>query len=131
MEFSNQYLTYNEYFGLGGQLQEMPFNLLEYEARKRIDSRTQGRLIGKKDIPEEVKLCVYKLINEISSYIQNSQENKNIASKSIDGVSITYVDSTQIQQVVKSKQAEIDDIIFTYLVGVIYEKEHILFLGVC
>ena len=41
--FSGQYLTYLEYQSLGGTLEETPFNLLEYEARKQIDLRTQRR----------------------------------------------------------------------------------------
>ena len=44
MEFKNQYLTYLEYKNLGGTLGEMPFNLLEFKARKIIDERTLGRL---------------------------------------------------------------------------------------
>ena len=33
MEFKGQYLTYQEFKALGGTLDEMPFNLLEYNAR--------------------------------------------------------------------------------------------------
>ena len=44
MEFSEQYLNYEEYKSLGGTLDIMPFNILEFESRKRIDERTQNRL---------------------------------------------------------------------------------------
>ena len=44
MEFEGQYLTYEEYIDLGGTLDLMPFNLLEFEARRKIDIRTQSRL---------------------------------------------------------------------------------------
>ena len=47
MEFTGQYLTYQEYLALGGTLEEMPFNLLEFDARKRIDKRTLERLVNK------------------------------------------------------------------------------------
>ena len=51
MEFSGQYLTYDEYKALGGNLDITPFNLLEYEARRIIDSRTLQRLKGIEKIP--------------------------------------------------------------------------------
>lgn len=63
MEFSGQYLTYNEYKALGGQLDQTPFNLLEYDVRKEIDKQTQGRLINLEKQREEVKMCVWELIN--------------------------------------------------------------------
>ena len=37
MEFSGQYLTYLEYKALGGTLDQTPFNILEFEARRQID----------------------------------------------------------------------------------------------
>ena len=40
MTFDNQYLTYDEYDELGGTLEELPFNLLEYECRKITDRKT-------------------------------------------------------------------------------------------
>ena len=59
MEFKGQYLTYQEFKALGGTLDEMPFNLLEYNARKKIDERTFGRLVDKGQEYKEVKLCIY------------------------------------------------------------------------
>ena len=50
MEFSGQYLTYPEYKSLGGTLDIMPFNLLEFEARKKIDNRTLYRLKNVEEI---------------------------------------------------------------------------------
>ena len=42
MTFEGQYLTYAEYTELGGSaIGEMPFNLLEFEARKKIDLKIQ------------------------------------------------------------------------------------------
>ena len=63
MEFSGQYLNYNEYRLLGGTLDQTPFNLLEYDVRKEIDKQTLGRLINLKEQREEVKMCVWELIN--------------------------------------------------------------------
>lgn len=131
MEFSGQYLTYEEYRALGGTLDLMPFELLEFECRRRIDERTQNRLKGIETIPQEVKLCMLKLMNVMSSYDEGLDTvSRNIASESTDGYSVSYVTGSQIQEVLKTKNKEMDDIIMTYLSGVIVNKEHILFLGV-
>ena len=131
MTFEGQYLTYAEYQALGGSaIGEMPFNLLEFEARRQIDIRTFNRLQNLDTQPQEVKLCMYSLINCINSYFESSSD-KNISSKSIDGVSVSYVDSTRIKEAIVGKNAEIEDIIFEYLVNVVVNNEHILYLGVC
>ena len=66
MTFEGQYLTYAEYQQLGGSaIGDMPFNLLEYEARKLIDARTFNRLKNQEEILQDVKLCEYELINKI------------------------------------------------------------------
>ena len=135
MEFKEQYLTYAEYRLLGGSLDITPFNLLEFEARRKIDISTQNRLKGTESskIPQEVKLCVYNLINAINDYassIKSATENGNIASENIDGYSVTYVKSAAIKDIINSKSVELDDIIRTYLLGVIFNGEHIMYIGV-
>ena len=65
MKFENQYLKFVEYTELGGKLSEMPFNILEFEARRMIDRRTQNRLVNVEEIPQEVKMCMLALINTI------------------------------------------------------------------
>lgn len=134
MEFGRQYLTYEEYKGLGGTLDLMPFNLLEFEARRKIDIKTQNRLknINSEDMPQEVKMCVYNLINSIKTFndSQNSSINGNIASENIDGYSISYITADRISDIVKSKGIELDDIIRTYLLNVIINDEHLMYVGV-
>ena len=135
MEFEGQYLTYEEYKGLGGELDLMPFNLLEFEARRRIDIRTQNRLkdVDSGDIPQEIKLCEYNLINSINGFasaMTNISNNGNVASFNSDGYSESYITPAQIQDVVKSKSAELDDIVRTYLLGVIFNDQHLMYLGV-
>lgn len=127
MNYGTQYLDYNEYRGYGGTLSEMPFNLLEFEARRQINSRTQNRLDGVEEIPVEVKLCVYSLINAVESYIISG--SKKIASESIDGYSVNYA-TGNITEIVKSKNKEIDDIIFSYLQGVNVNGTNLVYLGV-
>ena len=136
MTFEGQYLTYAEYQELGGSaIGEMPFNLLEFEARRKIDIRTQNRLKGvdSKDIPQEVKLCEYNLINSINGFanaMTNISNNGNVASFNSDGYSESYITPAQIQDVVKSKSTELDDIVRTYLLGVIFNDQHLMYLGV-
>ena len=136
MTFEGQYLTYAEYQELGGSaIGEMPFNLLEFEAKRKIDIRTQNRLknVDSKDIPQEVKLCEYNLINSINGFasaMTNISNNGNVASFNSDGYSESYLTPAQIQDVVKSKSAELDDIIRTYLLGVIFNEQHLMYLGV-
>ena len=135
MEFEGQYLTHEEYRALGGTLDLMPFNLLEFEARRKIDVRTQNRLkdVDSVNIPQEVKLCEYNLINSINGFARamtNISNNGNIASFNSDGYSESYITPAQIQDVVKSKSTELDDIVRTYLLGVIFNDEHLMYLGV-
>lgn len=133
MEFKGQYLTYLEYKGLGGTLDLMPFNLLEFEARKKINNKTFNRLVESKTIPQEVKLCEYKMINslqEFSSATSSVNSNGNIASENTDGYSVSYVTADKIGEIVKSKSDELNDIIRTYLLNVIVDDEHIMYVGV-
>ena len=88
MRFQNQYLNYNEYFNLGGKLKDAPFNLLEFEARKIIDKYTSGRLKLFEEQVQEVKLCMYSLINEMLK--DNSSDNSK-TSESIGSYSVNYV----------------------------------------
>jgi hypothetical protein len=135
MDFSGQYLTYEEYKALGGTLDLTPFNLLEFEARRQIDIRTFNRLkdLESEDIPQEVKLCDYALINSLENYTQTLDTiagNNGIASENTDGYSISYVGANQINDIVKSKSAELGDIIRNYLLLVIVNGEHLMYCGV-
>lgn len=131
MEFSGQYLTYEEYKGLGGTLDQMPFNVLEYEVRRKIDIRTQNRLKKLEEIPQEVKMCENKMINSIEKYTETTNStNGNVASINTDGYSESYVTTAKIKEVINSKKVELEDIMRSYLIGVVTNDEHIMFVGV-
>ena len=99
MEFNNQYLTYEEYKSLGGTLGEMPFNILELKARQIINERTQNRLKNIEEIPQEVKICVYDLINTMNKYnLSNNSTSSNISSENTDGYSVTYKSGTELTE---------------------------------
>lgn len=86
MEFSGQYLTHDEFLGLGGTLDPTPFNLLEIRARRIIDNYTMGRLVNLKSQKQEVKLCIFELIK-----VLGKQDNIRLkSSESVDGVSVSY-----------------------------------------
>ena len=129
MEYSGEYLTYEEYKALGGTLDLLPFNLLEYEARRKINIRTFNRLVGIDEIPQEVKMCEYRMINSINEDIK-ANSNGNVASESIDGYSVSYITGSQLKETMEAKNKELDDIITTYLAMVIVNGQHLIYCGI-
>ena len=128
MEFDDQYLTYEEYKSLGGTLGEMPFNILELKARQVINERTQNRLKNIEEIPQEVKICVYDLIQIINKYNNsNNSTSSNISSENTDGYSVTYKSGTELTE---EQKKQYDDVMETDLYGVIVDNTPILYLGV-
>ena len=127
MEFKGQYLTYIEYKILGGTLEEMPFNLLEYNARKKIDERTFGRLVDKGQEYQEVKICVYNMITTLNSYSSYDTQNKAISSESTDGYSISY--GTPQKSTTEAKNSELEDVINSYLANVVIDNVPVLYRG--
>ena len=109
MEFKGQYLTYDEYKALGGLLDQTPFNLLEFEARKEIDKYTFNRLVNLETQKQEVKLCIYALIEQINS---NKANLNGVASESTDGYSISYTSQNNAETSQKTRKT-----IETYLIN--------------
>ena len=103
MIFNGQYLTYAEYQSLGGTLAEVPFNILEQTARGMVDNLTLGRLKGLESQINEVKVCIFELINNMPN---STTTAKNVASENIDGYSVSYTNNTSQEQ-----QGIYDDII--------------------
>lgn len=128
MEISGQYLEYTEYIDLGGTLDQTPFSILEYNARMKIDERTFGRLKNLDTQPEEVKMCVFSLIGILNGYESYNGTNKNVASESIDGYSVSYVGANK--NVNEAMNKEIEDTINTYLSNVLVDNIPVLFRGV-
>lgn len=127
MEFEGQYLTYQEYLALGGTLDEMPFNLLEFNARKKIDERTFGRLINKGQKYQEVKLCVYNMITTLNSYSSYDTQNKAISSETTDGYSISY--GTPQKSTTEAKNSDLETSIDTYLANLVIDNVPVLYRG--
>lgn len=121
MEFKNQYLTYSEYQEIGGKLQQMPFNLLEYRARKEIDRNTFNRFTSTNDYPQELKLCINDLINEI----QNYNEIGNKASETVGNYSVNFNKPVTIEE-----QKTLNNIIKSYLSETKINGIPVLYCGV-
>lgn len=117
------YLTYEEYQDMGGTLDNTTFTDLEFEARTKIDWWTFNRLKGLESYPEEVKRCVYKLIqliqqtqaaSALDGESEDSGSTAGVASMSNDGVSISY-NVMSASQAVELASKEIDNCIRQYL----------------
>ena len=131
MDFTNQYLSYEEYQELEGTLDEVPFNELEYECRRIIDSRTQNRLKNADEIPQEVKMLENKMIQTLQGYyVSLNKAQSGVASENTDGYSVSYISSNQISQLIEGKIDVLQDLVSTYLFGVIVNNEHLLYCGV-
>lgn len=109
MTITGQYLTYSEYQSLGGSLEQTPFNLLEFEARKIIDRYTQNRLVNLQNQVQEVKLCIMTLIE----YLQNTKGKTNISSESVGSYSVSYGSNNNSEEQSKHER----DIVRNYLIG--------------
>lgn len=106
MDFSGQYLTYDEYKLMGGTLDIMPFNLLESKARTNVDRESQRRLKGAVNVPNEVKACMYDIVETMA----------------FDGA---YKDAD-----INEKDKLVNSIIYNHLVSVVYNNEHLLYRGI-
>ena len=95
------YLTFDEYFDMGGNLDEDLFDRYEFEAECLINWYTFDRLVNETVLSPKVKMCVYRLIeliNEKYDTLNASDPNANtsnpvtgqVASQSNDGVETTY-----------------------------------------
>ena len=89
------YLSFDEYQGYGGTLDETTYNTLYYECKVRIDYYTFNRLQNDTEFTDQVKRCMFRLINLINQYNDYEKLVTNtsapvVASQSNDGVSISF-----------------------------------------
>ncbi len=105
-----QYLSFEEYTQKGGELPSTAFSQYLFDAQSYIDLYTNNRISKMKEIPEEVKLCTFKLIDlyeQQDSCLTTSDDNRSIYSQANDGVSITYhklSPAQKLAQIEKSKK---------------------------
>lgn len=135
------YLTYEEYKNYGGRVDEAAFNSYYRRAKYRIDLYTFGRLKNDKEYSENVKECVFMIIEKYAEIDDeykklSGQEEPIVSSRSNDGVSESYVVSsmsyaTKLSTLNSQITKEVQNIVKQCL---IYEKnqagEHLLYRGV-
>lgn len=125
MDYGTKYLTFAEYTALGGSItDENAFNLLEYEARKEVNIYTLNRLIDLDVIPNDVKLCVFNMINKIEEI---SKQKYSVSSETVGSYSVSY---GSIREIIKSNKEQLDNIIMNYLFGLIVDGKHVIFRGI-
>lgn len=122
------YLLYSEYVSMGGTLDETLFNNLEFEAECEVNWYTFNRLKDETTYPEELKRCMYVLVDIIYKVQQASQLgddgsgdnniNVAVASQSNDGVSASY-NVSSASEVIEQSKGKIELTIQKYLQGVV------------
>ena len=74
-----QYLTYEEYKSMGGELNETAFKRNIYRACAFIDANTQSRLQSVLEVSTKAKACVRDLVEYLAN---NVSSGKAVTSKS-------------------------------------------------
>jgi hypothetical protein len=85
------YLTYDDYVGMGGNIDVLDFNRHMARANATITRMTHGRILNESPVRESVKYAAYDLVNAIYADAQAGANGREIASVSNDGVSISFV----------------------------------------
>lgn len=125
------YLTFTEYQNMGGTLDETAFSDFEMEAEAIIDWYTFNRLQNDTTYPEKLKQCMYRLIRLAqqrqdalslgeSTSGDSSEGGASIASRSNDGVSISY-NVMSAKDVFDTLKDDIKSTVQMYLNGVVNE----------
>lgn len=110
------YLTYSEYTERGGTLSPADFMQQEYDARKRIDRWTDMRVQYMEAVPEDVKMCMMRLISIGAVAGAEAQiSNPTITSFTNDGYSESFGHALSAEDA----DAAMDQIIQTGLYGVL------------
>lgn len=98
------FITYEEYKKYGGKTDETAFEIYCYEASKKIDASTFGRI---KTVTEPVKRCTARLVDLIA---KADVLNDNVTSWSNDGISKSFKDVSKDEY-----KEKIQSVIFEYL----------------
>lgn len=66
MSAYTSYITYDEYTGLGGIVEQSAFSVIERKAQRLLDYWTQNRIKYLTTIPDEVKEVLTEMINKMA-----------------------------------------------------------------
>lgn len=88
------YLTYDDWTTMGGEIIDMPmYTRLEYQAQRKIDEYTFGRLVNIECVPECVKMAMFELIE----ILYTDKTEQSVQSMSNDGLSVTLTAQQPIE----------------------------------
>lgn len=120
------YLTYEQYQEYGGTLDEATFSDYEFEASTQVDWYTFNRLHGETEYPEALTRLMYRLIKilelkaqalGVNALADNTNDgNYSIASRSNDGVSVSY-NVLSASELAENSKKEISNVVQMYLQG--------------
>lgn len=130
VQYNPRYLTYEDYKGLGGTLEEEQFSPLEFKAETKVDWYTFNRLAKDTTFDNRIPLCV-KAIIDILQRLENAKQGLNadgsvsIVKQSNDGVSTDY-NALSPSETIDKAEKEIEETIKTYLYKVKNEAGKII-----
>lgn len=123
------YLTYEEYRQMGGSLDNAAFAAAERKARYLINAQAGGstgeRIAALPELPQAVRDCTFELAELIAD---NSGRQISSESQSQGGTSesVSYVAKNE-----EEITAELEGVIYNYLIGVMYKGVSVLYWGAC
>ena len=84
------YLTYDEYAGMGGTLDDAVYARCAMRADALMDRMTHGRIRDESPVRDCVKYAAFDLAEAIAADMRAGTDGADIAAIGNDGVSITY-----------------------------------------
>lgn len=109
-----QYLNYEEYRSLGGELSETAFNRIVDRVNGIINNATHGRIEKMQTVPVQAKALARDLIEYC---VSNPVAGSNITSKSQSAGNVSESESYTVKTN-EEQAADIDNMIFDYLMSV-------------
>lgn len=111
----SRYLTFEEYYAMGGRAEYPAFCLAARLAEKKLDSWTQGRIAA---ADEDVRLCMRILVDALAEQYSGEAE---VASCSNDGLSIHYRTPRTEEERMASLYRQVAEILPERLVRLVME----------
>jgi hypothetical protein len=108
-----QYLTYEEYIGLGGILDTTAFNRNIHRACSVIDNATHNRIKCMVEVPQMAKALCRDLVEYLANDFGSSKQVSN-HSQSAGGVSES---ESFVIRSIEERAGEIDDMVKDYLLN--------------
>lgn len=108
-----QYLTYEEYLNMGGELNETAFSRHIDRACGFVDSHTFGRLNKSSSVSRMVKACVRDLVEYLANNVSNG---KSVTSKSQSAGGVSESESYATKNT-DEINVEMLNIVYDYLIN--------------